>query len=109
MTTVVPAHTDCSLSNNRSCALRLSWLTIAGLLDSVVPPLRIPAVLAFTVIGVAAGATASSCGESDPPGDASCRYCVYETVDNGNCPFPTCAQGSQHDQCPPGCIPAPIA
>ena len=73
------------------------------------PSLRIPAVLAFTVVGVAASMSASSCSESKPTVDASCRYCVYETVDNGNCPFPTCATGSQQDQCPPGCIPAPIA
>lgn len=73
------------------------------------PSLRIPAVLAFTVVGVAAGMSASSCGSDPPTADAACRYCVYETVDNGNCPFPTCATGRQQDQCPPGCIPAPIA
>jgi hypothetical protein len=72
-------------------------------------PLRIPAVLAFTVLGVAAAAAVTSCGDEEPRLDAACRYCVYETVDNGNCPFPTCATGSNHDQCPAGCIPAPIA
>jgi hypothetical protein len=72
-------------------------------------PLRIPAVLAFTVVGVSAGMAASSCGEGLTTADAACRYCVYESVDNGNCPFPTCAMGSQQDECPPGCVPAPVA
>jgi hypothetical protein len=87
----------------------LSSRAIAALLGTIMPSLRIPAVLAFTVVGVAAGMSASSCGQGKPPVDAGCRYCVYETVDNGNCPFPTCATGSQQDECPPGCIPAPIA
>lgn len=73
-------------------------------------PLRIPAVLAFTVLGAAAAASTGSCGDSKPaPADAAtCRYCVYQTVDNGNCPFPTCATGDDHDMCPAGCIPAPV-
>ena len=73
-------------------------------------PLRIPAALAFTVLGVAAaGATATSCGDPAPPVDAACVYCVYETLDNGNCPFPTCATGDEQDTCPEGCIPQPPA
>jgi hypothetical protein len=73
-------------------------------------PLRIPAVLAFTVLGAAAGATAASCGDTRPPVDAgtTCVHCVYQVTDNGNCPFPTCATGSNHDQCPAGCIPEPV-
>jgi hypothetical protein len=73
-------------------------------------PLRIPAVLAFTVLGAGAAASAGSCGSNSPPTvDAgSCRICVYETSDNGNCPFPTCATGSNHDVCPPGCIVQPV-
>jgi len=67
-------------------------------------PLRLPAALAFTVLGVA------GCGDEKPRVDAQCaRYCVYETVDNGNCPFPTCATGPAVDQCPPGCVPQPVA
>jgi hypothetical protein len=66
--------------------------------------LRIPAVLAFTVLSVAG----ASCGEEQPGPDAACRVCVYQGPDNGNCPFPTCATGSNRDQCPPGCIPMPI-
>jgi hypothetical protein len=71
------------------------------------PRLRIPAALAFTVLG--AGVAASSCGTEKPTVDAGCVFCVYETVDNSNCPPPTCATGSQQDECPPGCIPAPVA
>jgi len=73
------------------------------------PRLRIPAALAFTVLGVGAGSTATSCGNEQPTVDAGCVYCIYESVDNGNCPFPTCATGSHSDQCPAGCIPAPVA
>ena len=73
-------------------------------------PLRLPTVLAFTVVGVTAAAAAGSCRDNrQPPSDASCIYCVYESGDNGNCPFPTCATGSNQDQCPAGCVPAPIA
>jgi hypothetical protein len=69
-------------------------------------PLRIPAALAFTVLSVAAAA----CGEDQPPPepDAACRFCVPSGPDNGNCPFPTCATGSNQDQCPPGCMPMPV-
>jgi hypothetical protein len=73
--------------------------------------LRIPAVLAFTVLGTAAAVTASSCGDDGKPtadAGSSCRPCIYEGSDNGNCPFPTCATGSNHDQCPAGCIPEPV-
>jgi len=73
------------------------------------PPLRIPAVLAFTFLGAAAAASTESCGPGKPTVDAStCVICVYQTVDNGNCPFPTCATGSNHDVCPAGCIPEPV-
>lgn len=78
------------------------------------PPLRIPAVLAFTVLGVTVAASAGSCGDDKPTADAAagdaatCVYCVYQTADNGNCPFPTCATGDHHDVCPEGCIPAPV-
>jgi hypothetical protein len=72
-------------------------------------PLRIPAVLAFTVVGAAAVASTASCGDDNKPklDAATCVYCVYQTVDNGNCPFPTCAIGEHQDMCPPGCMPAP--
>ena len=67
--------------------------------------LRIPAALAFTVtIGVA-------CNDhgKHPDASANCQvFCVYQSVDNGNCPFPTCATGSNLDQCPQGCIPEPL-
>ena len=73
-------------------------------------PLRIPAVLAFTVLGVGAGLAAGSCGEgAKPTADAaSCVLCVYESADTGNCPFPTCATGERHDVCPEGCIVQPV-
>jgi hypothetical protein len=72
--------------------------------------LRIPAVLAFTVLGAAAAGSLGSCAEDPPPApDAACRYCIYEAVDNGACPPPFCATGSNQDECPQGCIPAPVA
>lgn len=72
--------------------------------------LQIPSVLAFTVVGAVSTAIAiTACGDDPPPvADASCTYCIYETIDNGNCPPPTCATGDNQDICPPGCVPAPI-
>jgi hypothetical protein len=75
-------------------------------------PLRIPAVLAFTVVGAAAAASAVSCGDGKPQIDAStCEVlCIAQTGGSGsNCPPPTCATGDDHDMCPPGCVPQPIA
>ncbi|HMG53391.1 MAG TPA: hypothetical protein VK601_07910 [Kofleriaceae bacterium] len=73
------------------------------------PLLRIPTVLAFTVLGATAAGSVGSCGTDKPTADAaSCVVCVYETVDNGNCPFPTCATGSHQDVCPAGCIIQPL-
>jgi hypothetical protein len=74
------------------------------------PPLRIPAVLAFTVLGAGIAASTGSCGNgAKPTADAStCVICVYQSADNGNCPFPTCATGSDHDVCPEGCIIQPV-
>ena len=74
------------------------------------PQLRIPAVLAFTVLGAGAVASTGSCGgDGTPTADANtCVLCVYQSVDNGNCPFPTCATGTNHDVCPAGCIVQPI-
>ena len=74
------------------------------------PPLRIPAVLAFTVLGAGVAGSAGSCGkDGQPTVDANtCVLCVYQTVDNGNCPFPTCATGANHDVCPAGCIIEPV-
>jgi hypothetical protein len=73
--------------------------------------LRLPTALAFTVVGVAVAAAAiASCGDGKPTtADAACNLCVYETVDNGNCPYPTCATGSNSDECPDGCMVQPIA
>ena len=80
--------------------------------DAMSQPLRIPAVLVFSVLGVTAAVTAASCGGKDtkPTIDAAatCVPCVYAGSDNGNCPPPTCATGSNHDVCPDGCIPAPV-
>jgi hypothetical protein len=72
--------------------------------------LRVPMALAFALSGAAtAMITAPGCEEHGSPGDASCAvHCVYEGPDNGNCPFPTCATGSNLDVCPAGCIPEPI-
>jgi hypothetical protein len=73
--------------------------------------LRAPAVLAFAVVGATTAALVLSCADSAPKPDAaiSCVvYCVYQSVDNGNCPFPTCATGTDHDTCPQGCVPAPV-
>jgi hypothetical protein len=73
--------------------------------------LRLPTALAFTVVSVAAvAASVVSCETTTKPtADAACNLCVYETVDNGNCPVPTCATGSNHDVCPDGCVLQPIA
>jgi hypothetical protein len=73
--------------------------------------LRIPAVLAFTVVGAAAGVTAVSCGGSAPAPDAmSCPVvCVAQGSGSNGCTPPTCATGSNHDMCPAGCVPEPIA
>jgi len=71
--------------------------------------LRVPVVLAFTVLGAGAATSVGSCGQGKPTIDAgTCVHCVYESVDNGNCPFPTCATGSNADVCPAGCIVAPV-
>jgi hypothetical protein len=73
------------------------------------PSLRIPAALAFTLLGTA---VAASCGKDAVPPpvvvDAACVPCVYQATDNGNCPPPTCATGPENDVCPEGCIPAPV-
>lgn len=75
--------------------------------------LRIPAVLAFTVVGAAAGAAAAlSChGTSAPPPDAMlCSVqCIPSGTGSNGCTPPTCATGPNHDVCPMGCIPEPIA
>jgi hypothetical protein len=70
--------------------------------------LRIPTVLVFTVLSAGVAASAASCEDGKPTADAGCVLCVYESADTGNCPFPTCATGSQHDVCPAGCIPQPV-
>lgn len=74
-------------------------------------PLRLPAVLAFTVVGAAAGAIAASCGGGAPaPDAASCPVvCVPQDAGPSACPPTTCATGANHDMCPAGCVPEPIA
>ena len=74
-------------------------------------PLRFPAVLAFTVVGAAAGAIAASCGgEAPAPDAASCPViCVAPDAGPSACPPSTCATGDNHDICPTGCVPEPIA
>lgn len=78
-------------------------------------PLRIPAVLASTVLGVvgatAAGMAAVSCGGSAPPPDAMvCPVrCIPSDTGSNACTPPTCATGPNHDVCPMGCRPEPIA
>jgi hypothetical protein len=74
------------------------------------PSLRIPAALAFTVVGTVA-ASAVSCDGGTPRQDA--RACQVLCIPQGGgsssaCPLPTCATGSNHDVCPPGCVPEPI-
>jgi hypothetical protein len=80
--------------------------------------LRIPAVLASTVLGVvgvaavgAAGVAAVSCGGSAPAPDAMvCPVvCVAQGSGSNGCTPPTCATGNNHDMCPAGCVPQPIA
>ncbi len=69
--------------------------------------LRIPTVLAFTVTAT----IACDGGGKHPDAQGPCNgqpVCVYSSVDNGNCPFPTCATGSNFDVCPEGCIPEPL-
>jgi hypothetical protein len=74
--------------------------------------LRVPAVLAFAVIGASAAAALVACGDDSakkPDAATSClTYCVYQGSDTGACPFPTCATGSNHDMCPAGCLPEPV-
>ena len=76
--------------------------------------LGIPMAIAVTVLagGATIAAIPSGCGGGESPpfdANANCQvFCVYEGSDNGNCPFPTCATGSDLDQCPTGCIPEPI-
>jgi hypothetical protein len=76
-------------------------------------PLRIPAVLAFTVVGATAAGMAAvvSCGGSAPPPDAmACPVvCVAQDSGSNDCTPRTCATGSNHDMCPTGCVPQPIA
>jgi hypothetical protein len=72
--------------------------------------LRIPAVLAFTVVG--ATAAALSCGGTGaPPPDAMlCSVqCIPTDAGSNGCTPPTCATGPNHDVCPVGCKPDPIA
>jgi len=71
-------------------------------------PLRIPLAIAFVAtVAAAAAVTSVSCGDDGQT--AQCEvFCVYSGSDNGNCPFPTCATGSNLDVCPSGCIPEPV-
>ncbi|TMQ15861.1 MAG: hypothetical protein E6J90_24765 [Deltaproteobacteria bacterium] len=76
--------------------------------------LRIPAALAFTVVGAAAvgaAVAAGSCDAGQPRHDATtCQVlCIPQGGGSSSaCPLPTCATGSNHDMCPPGCVPEPI-
>jgi hypothetical protein len=76
--------------------------------------LRIPAVLAFTVVGATAAgaAVALSCGgRGAPPPDAATNclvYCIPTDAGSNGCTPPTCATGPNHDVCPMGCRPDPI-
>lgn len=78
----------------------------------VVMPLRIPAVLAFTVVGsAAAGALATSCGSgSGPLPDATACFvqCIPSGVGSNACTPPTCATGPSYNICPMGCTPDPV-
>lgn len=76
--------------------------------------LRIPAVLAFTVVGAtAAGVAAVSCGGSSAPPPDAMMLCAVQCIPSGagsnGCTPPTCASGPNHDVCPMGCTPDPIA
>jgi hypothetical protein len=75
--------------------------------------LRIPAVLAFTVVGgaaVAAGALSCGGGSAPAPDAMSCPVrCIPTGAGSNACTPPTCATGPNHDVCPPGCMPEPIA
>ncbi|HET7500435.1 MAG TPA: hypothetical protein VFK02_05505 [Kofleriaceae bacterium] len=69
-------------------------------------PLRIPAVLACTVLG--AGIAAAGCGKATPKPDAACVFCVpIEGSTTANCTTPICATGEHQDICPEGCEPQP--
>lgn len=69
--------------------------------------LRIPIAIAVVVVGGIAAANAVSCGDDGQTPQCQVE-CVYSGSDNGNCPFPTCATGSNLDMCPTGCIPEPV-
>jgi hypothetical protein len=72
--------------------------------------LRIPTVLAFTVIGGAVAASAGSCSSGKPGVDAGvCSViCVPQGSGSNGCTPAVCASGVNHDVCPPGCVPEPI-
>jgi hypothetical protein len=72
--------------------------------------LRIPAVLAFTVVGATAAAALSCGGNGAPAPDAMvCPVvCVAHGSGSNGCTPPTCATGSNHDMCPAGCVAVPI-
>jgi hypothetical protein len=79
-------------------------------------PLRIPAVLAFTVLGAvgAAGAVAAlGCGGDASPPDAMVGACLVYCIPSGSgsnsCTPATCATGPGHDVCPMGCAPDPMS
>ena len=75
-------------------------------------PLRIPPVLAFTVVGGAAVAAAvlAGCGSGTPGPDAmACSViCVPQGSGSTGCTPAVCAGGATHDVCPAGCVPEPI-
>lgn len=73
--------------------------------------LRIPAVLAFTIVGgVVAAAGSAGCDGGKPGGDAgACSVvCVPQGSGSNGCTPAVCATGANHDMCPPGCVPEPI-
>jgi hypothetical protein len=69
--------------------------------------LRIPLAVAFVVVSAVGTANVVSCGDDGQSRECQV-FCVYTGSDNGNCPFPTCATGSNLDVCPTGCMPEPV-
>jgi len=73
---------------------------------------QLPAVLAVTIMAAATSGAllVSSCGGDDQPPQCEV-YCVPETdPPAAACAGPDlpCATGTNHDQCPTGCIPEPV-
>jgi hypothetical protein len=76
--------------------------------------LRIPLVLSVATVALSVAASID-CGHGKGGTVDANQNCQVQCFPSGmgsgsaNCPFPTCATGSNLDQCPADCVPEPIA